>query len=97
MAKEYDKGDLVRCSGTFKDSSNELIDPTVVKFDFTAPGEDAVTYTYATDLQLVKDSTGLYHVDVDAAMAGTWFYRFYSTGTGQAADEGSFVVKRGNF
>lgn len=89
----YDKGDLVRVSGMFADSAGVATDPTVVKFSFTNPAGTTTTYTYPTDVQLVKDSTGNYHVDIDASSSGTWLYRFYSTGTGQAAAEGEFFVK----
>lgn len=89
----YDKGDLVRVSGAFANSSGTAIDPTVVRFSFTNPGGTTTSYVYPTDVQLVKDSTGNYHVDIDAATVGTWLYRFYSTGTGQAAAEGEFFVK----
>jgi len=51
------------------------------------------TYTYLTDSVVVKDSTGHYHIDVDASVAGTWTYRWFSTGTGQAADDQTFIVE----
>jgi hypothetical protein len=49
--------------------------------------------TYGVGAELVKDSTGVYHVDIDADEAGKWLYRFYSTGTGQASSSiGEFIV-----
>jgi len=92
----YDLGDLVRCSGAFTNSSGTAIDPTSVYFAYKNPAGTLTTLEYGVDGALVKDSTGNYHVDVSAASAGTWFYRFYSTGTGQAADEGSFYVNPTN-
>lgn len=93
MENHYDAGDLVRVSGAFKDSAGTAIDPSVVKFKFKRPDTGAVTtYTYGTDSQLVKDSVGNYHVDVSADAAGAWRYRFYSTGTGQAAEQGQFFA-----
>jgi len=34
---------------------------------------------------------------VDADEVGTWYYRYYSTGTGQAAGEGTFDVLETEF
>jgi len=92
----YDKGDLVRCSGTFTTSAGVAQDPTVVKAKVKTPGGVTTTYTYGTDAALVKDSTG-YHVDVSATESGLWHYSFWSTGTGQAAEEESFYVDESRF
>jgi uncharacterized protein YfaS (alpha-2-macroglobulin family) len=92
MSVNYDKGDLVRIAAVFRNSAGALIDPTVVLFKFTTPALVTTTYTYPADAQLVKDSTGNYHVDLDANANGRWLVRFYSTGTGQAAAEDEFFV-----
>lgn len=88
----YDIGDLVRCTGTFA-SSGSNVNPTAVMFKVKTPAGVVTTYTYGTDAALVRDSTGVYHVDVSAAEAGEYVYRFWSTGTGQAAAEGKFVIR----
>lgn len=97
MANNYQVGDLVRVTGTFTDINGNLIDPTSVLFSFKTPAGSITTYVYLTDAQLVKDSTGVYHVDVNANTIGTWPYRFYSTGVGQTAGEASFQVPFSNF
>lgn len=88
----YSLGGLLRVAGLFANIAGTAIDPSVVKFKYRAPTGDTVTYTYGTDVQLVKDSVGNYHVDLSLDIAGTWHYKFYSTGTGQAADESQFTV-----
>lgn len=94
---EFDKGTLVRCSVQFRNASNALADPTAVLFSFRAPGASSTTtYTYGTDAQLVKDSTGKYHVDLNGSTVGIWQTRFYSTGTGQAAAEATFSIRPSN-
>lgn len=92
-ANVYDKGDLVRCSGEFKDGSGTYADPNPLLFKMKDPSGVTTTYTYGTDPQLVKDGTGRYHVDVSATKVGTWYYRFEGTGTGQCAGENHFVVR----
>lgn len=97
MSTIYDKGDAVRCSATFKNSSNVVVDPTTVTFKYKDPSGNITPLVYGTDVAVVKDSTGNYHVDVNADKSGTWFYRFESTGTGQAAEEGTFEVAESHF
>lgn len=92
MANSYDFGDLVRVSGAFTNSSGVAQDPTVVKCSIRSPAGVVTTYVYGTDAALVKDSTGNYHADVSAAAIGWYYYRWFSTGTGQASDEGWFEV-----
>lgn len=92
MATSYDLGDLVRVSGAFTTAAGVAQDPSVVKCSVRSPAGVVTTYTYGTDPELMKDSTGNYHIDVSAATIGTYYYRWFSTGTGQAADEGWFEV-----
>lgn len=94
---EYVVGNVVRCATTFTDISGTAIDPTVVAFTYRVDAGDPTVYTYPTDAQLVKDSTGNYHVDISADTEGTYHWRFYSTGTGKAAFEGRFAVTNSVF
>lgn len=87
----YSKGALVRCSGEFRNNAGVLIDPGVVRFEFTKPS-GSLAYVYGTDVQLVKDAVGQYHVDLSADQAGVWYYRWESTGIGQAAEDHQFTV-----
>lgn len=88
----YHKGTEVRCKGTFTDAAGAAISPSVVKFKLKDPDGANTTYIYGPDVQLVKDSNGNYHVDVDANKAGEWHYRFESAGGGKAAGETGFEV-----
>jgi len=93
----YDKGSLVRVTGTFTTIAGAAVDPTVVKFDYYPPATTVTTLIYGTDGALVRDGPGIYHVDVSASATGLLNYRFYSTGTGQAAAEGKFQVNESVF
>lgn len=86
----YYVGNLVRISVIFANSVGTAIDPSVVKAQVYSPSEIITTYTYGTDVAVVRDSTGHYHLDVDANAEGVWRYRWYATGTGQAAAESCF-------
>jgi uncharacterized protein YfaS (alpha-2-macroglobulin family) len=89
-------GDAVTCEAVFKKNGVEL-DPTTVTFKVENPSGVQTIYVYGTNVELIRDSTGVYHVDVNANTVGTWLYRFESTGTGQAAQEGTFRVRKSNF
>jgi len=97
MSTTYDVGDLVRCTGTFTNAAETAVDPTAVVFMLRSPGGVEMTYTYGEDDELVRDATGVYHVDVDVDEEGSWHYRFESTGTGQAAEEARIYVAASMF
>lgn len=87
------RGGLVQVEGAFTDSNNAALDPTAVLITVIRPDGRSNTYTYGTDTSVVKDSTGNYHVNLSADVAGIWRYWWHSTGTGQAADERTFTVE----
>ena len=94
MTTEYDIGDLARITAAFTDgTSGAAIDPTAVSLTYKDPAGTLKTLVYGTDNALVKDSTGNYHADINVTLNGTWTYRWFSTGTGQAASEGTFQVR----
>lgn len=97
MANTYDKGDLVRNTGTWTDAAGAAVDPTTVVFKYTDPGGVTMTLTYSTDPEVVRSSTGIYYVDVSIDEVGRWITRWESTGTGQAAGEGEFYIRRSEF
>lgn len=91
MANVYAKDSLVRVSSEFTVSSVDT-DPTTVKCFYKDPNNVVTTLVYGTDAALVKDSTGKYHVDIQASIAGNWWYRFEATGSVVAANEAEFVI-----
>jgi hypothetical protein len=94
---EYDYGDAVRCSGSFTDASSVAVDPAAVFFQSKNPSGNITTLEYGVDAAVVKASVGHYYVDVNGNTPGFWFYRFYSTGSGQAADEDTFLIRSSEF
>jgi hypothetical protein len=89
----------VRLEGAFvHEDGTTPIDPDVVGVKYRPPGAPEVTKIYGTDVEVVKDSAGHYHIDVDTSPVvdvttghGVWRYRWYSTGNGQAAGELQFT------
>lgn len=94
MSNSYDKGDLLRVAAEFTDDDDVVQDPAQVYAAVRLPSGVVTTLHYGVDAALVKASTGVYYVDIDCATTGTYKYRFYSTGNGQAAAESTFFVRR---
>lgn len=97
VINEYAVGDLVRLTGTLETADGTNVDPTTVVCKVKKPSGTVTTYTYNSDPFPVKSETGVYYVDVTTDEAGEWWYRFVSTGTGQAADEQRFYVRESQF
>lgn len=89
----FSVGTKVRLSAAFTDIDDAAQDPGGVQFKIRAPDGTVTTYVYGTDVELVKDSTGNYHVDWLIASAGRYRYRFAGVTSGQAANEGTFNVQ----
>lgn len=94
MANRYDVGDLVKVTGTFTDPDNSdaAIDPTAVYCTVTDPSGEETVYQYGVDSEVVKSSTGVYTMNVDVQSTGFWYYRWWSTGTAQAAAKNTIKV-----
>lgn len=94
MTTIYDVGDLAHLEAVFTiGETGVVLDPTQVFLKYTVPGGATTTLQYGVDQALVKDREGYYHADVNLTTAGRWNYRWYSTGTGQAAEESYFDVR----
>jgi len=89
----YDTGDLVRITGLLASAAGVLTDPTTLVATVTDPSGITTTYTYGSSAFPIRVSAGTYYVDITPTEPGHWAYRFQSTGTGQAADEGRFWVR----
>jgi hypothetical protein len=81
----YHVGDLITVSAAWTDGNDVATDPTAVYCQYNDPSDNTTTLQYLVDAALERDSAGNYHVDIDADEEGIWRYRFYSTGSGQAA------------
>jgi len=91
-------GQPMRLTTCFKDAATgNYVDPDTVEAQIINPRGDKITYTYGTDLELQKASTGNYFLDLTPNHGGRWFYRWVSTGSGAGAIEGNFNVQRSRF
>ena len=97
--KRYDYGDRVRIRGVFTDPTddNAPIDPEVVKLSYKHPSNGTITLTFGDDIEVQKESVGVYYVDLDIDAVGDWYYRWWSTGNGMGAEEGQFLIEESQF
>jgi hypothetical protein len=91
---QVDQGQLTTLEMEFRQGATRaLFDPTTVKLSVKRPGGKVRTYVYGTDAALVKDSTGLYHVNLLGNLSGLWYARGWTDTSGQeCADEQQLVV-----
>lgn len=92
-ANQYDVGDRVRVSAVFRDLTGAVADPTTIVVMYRDPSGNVTTKTYVSDPEVVRDSLGGFHLDIDVDEAGTWTYRVEGAGAVVAAGETTFVAK----
>ena len=88
----YKSAQAVRFSAVFTNGSGVAVNPTAITFKTIDPlGVTVSSYTPT------NDSAGHYHQDVTLVQSGVWYWRWASTGTVVAADEGSVEVELSEF
>ena len=90
----YNLGQRVRVSYCYSNAAGEAADPDAVFVAVKEPGANTTTYQYGVDLEVVKDDTGEYHVDLSLLTAGIWAVRGYSTGSVQAGSADTLIRVR---
>lgn len=94
VIKVYDVGDEVKLDAIYRDSPDGTVqDPDDVTYSVEAPDGTVTHYVYETDDEVEKTSTGVYVCTIFPDASGTWYWRGFSTGTGQTAGEDRFEVR----
>ena len=94
MRKIYDIGDSTRLTATFRDEASNVADPDAVTFKVRRTGGGSTTtYVHGVDAELVKDATGVYHVDLIHTTSGSYCFRWEGSGTVDTAAESHFTIK----
>jgi hypothetical protein len=84
----FDIGDEVLLTWPLTDTAGTPQDATTVVLTVTAPDGTISTPTVA------HPSTGTYTATVTPGSAGMWGFRWQATGSGVAAEDGAFLVRR---
>jgi hypothetical protein len=94
VASTYDIGDVARCAVVFTLVDGSTADPTKVYFAKQTPDGAITNSTYSGGTTaIIRSALGHYYKDALCTGAGLYEYRFWSTGTAQAAGEGYFSVR----
>ena len=88
-----DIGDTADLTAAFRNVYGLAVDPAGVAFAMKEPDGTITPYVYGTDAELVREAAGNFYVAWTAAQSGRHYCAFRSTGTGQAAEEATFVVR----
>lgn len=92
----YFQGNLVRVRAQFKNESNALADPGAIIAKVTTPAGVETTYTYGVGTDIVRESLGIYHIDIEATEPDVWSFRFVGTGAVTAASQDQFLCVAAN-
>jgi hypothetical protein len=98
MASTYLSGSLVRTTVTFANSAGTAADPSTVTLKYRpGPLGTAVTTVVYPSSPIVKDSTGVYHADLDTtgwlgSGTATWTIEWIGTGTVQAIGTDTWTI-----
>lgn len=87
-------GTTVRAAVTFTMADGTPADPTTVVCHVLPPTGAAQTYTYGAGGQVVRESVGVYYVDLHMTQPYTWRVKFVGTGTVSAAVTGDISVSQ---
>ena len=85
-------GTSVAVTMTWTDTNGDPIDPAVVTLRFGYPGNET-SWTYGTDEQITKVSTGVYTADIPTAGAAGGTFLIVAEGVGTAVGATSFSVQ----
>ncbi len=86
-------GNLVRVRATFKNENGVKVDPATVQVSVKKPDLTITTYIYGTNPEVIKESVGVYYIDINTTNAvGNWFFVWKSSGTYQAIGQTTFEV-----
>lgn len=78
---------------TVRDEHGELIDPAELTFTMTTPDAQVTTYLYGTDIQVVRDSLGVYSVSWLCNKLGRHSAEFVAAGNISARVSEEFLVQ----
>lgn len=100
----YDVGDKPRLWANFKVGGVNT-SPTGLTYKCKKPDGSAITLVFGVDAALVKATAdpdgnvvtdGWFYVDQSIDQSGEWNYRVIGTGAAEAAQQGSFNVRKVN-
>lgn len=84
-------GSTIRIFGTLL-VNDVPTDPTSLRIEIEDPTGTITNYEYGTDPEVVRDSVGQFHFDLQLTQYGTWLFRWYSNSSLTAFQDGEIEV-----
>lgn len=88
----YIPGELARIFLVALNTAGQVADPGALRLMLKAPASGVTTYTYGVDAEVVRESEGRYHADIQVTAAGIWPYRWELDAPNAGAVEGVINV-----
>lgn len=93
----YTKGSVLAVRGTFTNAAGIPQDPSTVYAYVRSPAGKETKYTYGVNVELQRESQGVYKIDVHLNESGLWNVCIESEGLGEAAGERQYFVRPSAF
>lgn len=87
----------VRVSVTTKDASLAFVDPTILTIKAKDPDGVETSHVFGTDLAVIRDSAGHFHMDFVLTDPGNWSFRVEGTGNMDVAKEVKEIADKSEF
>jgi hypothetical protein len=93
----YKLGTSVKVTAAFFDEDGVAFDPATVTAMVKTPDGAETVKTYGTDVAVVRDLAGNYHLWIETPAAGTYAYRWKGDDAVHVANESTFDVDESAF
>jgi hypothetical protein len=88
----YFKDQVLRITAEFRDNEGDLADPTTVEFSYRVDHGAITEWKWGEDVEVVRDSLGVFYVDLTLSVSGNYAYHFIGGGAIENAIEDTFRV-----
>jgi hypothetical protein len=80
-----------------KNLAGAEVNPGTVSVKVKSPLGVITTYVYLTNPEVVKDSDGNYHIDIDPDRQGVWSVKWIGTGANKGSAKSRFKIDEDDF
>ena len=84
----------IRIKSRIRDIDGDLVDPSTIEFELRKPGESSYeVYTSLTVPTVLRQSVGIYYIDLDIDEPGRWQYSWFTYGDPTTSWKSFFEVE----
>lgn len=90
----YIPGEVARLTLAVTSVAGAAADPGALRLKVKPPSGTVATYTYGGGAEIVRDTVGAYHADIQLTTAGLWAWRWELDTPNAGAAEGAVAVNK---